>query len=200
MYVISGDEKTAMEMISMLREDYGVFVSGVSFPVVPRGVILFRMIPTASHTEEDVEKTLSAFRQMRPHEAGPFHKAFTRQPMTALVTGASRGIGRAIAARLRKAGYAVIGTLQDPPASVAVSRSGVRYLPLDLRDQRSIAALAEQVGTVDVLVDNAGMSQIGSRGRRAARPGAGNLRDQLLRSPRSHEAAAPGYARAARGG
>ena len=62
---ISGDEKTAMEMISMLREEYGVFVSGVSFPVVPRGVILFRMIPTASHTEEDVEKTLSAFRQMR---------------------------------------------------------------------------------------------------------------------------------------
>jgi glycine C-acetyltransferase len=64
-YVISGDEKTAMEMISMLREDYGIFVSGVSFPVVPRGVILFRMIPTAAHTEEDVEKTVNAFRCMR---------------------------------------------------------------------------------------------------------------------------------------
>jgi glycine C-acetyltransferase len=64
-YVISGDEKTAMAMISMLREDYGVFVSGVTFPVVPRGVILFRMIATAAHTEEDVEKTLEAFRCMR---------------------------------------------------------------------------------------------------------------------------------------
>ena len=64
-YVISGDEKTAMAMISMLREDYGIFVSGVSFPVVPRGVILFRMIPTAAHTEEDVEKTVEAFRCMR---------------------------------------------------------------------------------------------------------------------------------------
>jgi glycine C-acetyltransferase len=64
-YVVSGEEKTALEMIAMLREDYGVFVSGVSFPVVPRGVILFRMIPTASHTEADVEKTVEAFRQMR---------------------------------------------------------------------------------------------------------------------------------------
>lgn len=64
-YVISGEEKTAMEMITMLREEYGVFVSGVTFPVVPRGVILFRMIPTAAHSEEDVEKTVSAFRRMR---------------------------------------------------------------------------------------------------------------------------------------
>jgi glycine C-acetyltransferase len=64
-YVVAGEEKTALEMIAMLREDYGVFVSGVSFPVVPRGVILFRMIPTASHTEQDVEKTVDAFRQMR---------------------------------------------------------------------------------------------------------------------------------------
>jgi glycine C-acetyltransferase len=64
-YVIAGDEKTAMAMISMLREDYGVFVSGVTFPVVPRGVVLFRMIPTAAHSEEDVQRTVSAFRQMR---------------------------------------------------------------------------------------------------------------------------------------
>jgi glycine C-acetyltransferase len=35
------------------------------FPVVPPGVVLFRMIPTASHSEEDVEKTIIAFRKMR---------------------------------------------------------------------------------------------------------------------------------------
>ncbi len=64
-YVPSGDEKSAMGMISMLREDYGIFVSGVTFPVVPPGVVLFRMIPTAAHSEEDVEKTLDAFRKMR---------------------------------------------------------------------------------------------------------------------------------------
>ena len=64
-YVPSGDEKSAMGMISMLREEYGIFVSGVTFPVVPPGVVLFRMIPTAAHSEEDVEKTLDAFRKMR---------------------------------------------------------------------------------------------------------------------------------------
>jgi glycine C-acetyltransferase len=64
-YVISGDEKTAMAMISFLREEYGVFVSAVTFPVVPRGVVLFRMIPTAAHTDEDVDSTVAAFRAMR---------------------------------------------------------------------------------------------------------------------------------------
>jgi glycine C-acetyltransferase len=64
-YVPTGDEKDAMGMISLLREEHGVFVSGVVFPVVPPGVVLFRMIPTASHTEEDVERTVEAFRKMR---------------------------------------------------------------------------------------------------------------------------------------
>jgi len=64
-YVIAGDEKTAMSMIVMLREQFGVFVSAVTYPVVPRGVILFRMIPTAAHSEEDVDLTVSAFGKMR---------------------------------------------------------------------------------------------------------------------------------------
>jgi glycine C-acetyltransferase len=64
-YVIAGDEKTAMSMIVMLREQFGVFVSAVTYPVVPRGVILFRMIPTAAHSEEDVDRTLEAFGKMR---------------------------------------------------------------------------------------------------------------------------------------
>lgn len=64
-YVSSGDEQAAMRMIAMLRQEYGIFVSGVTFPVVPPGVVLFRMIPTASHSEEDVQKTLAAFEAMR---------------------------------------------------------------------------------------------------------------------------------------
>jgi short-subunit dehydrogenase len=80
----------------------------------------------------------------------------------ALVTGASRGIGKAIAARLARAGYAVTGTTRDVSALPAEARlEGVRYLSLDLRNSRSIQALAAQVGAVDVLVNNAGMSQIG---------------------------------------
>lgn len=54
-----------MRMIAYLREEHGVFVSGVMFPVVPPGVVLFRMIPTAAHTEDDVDRTLEAFRAMR---------------------------------------------------------------------------------------------------------------------------------------
>ncbi len=64
-YVPAGSEDIAMSMISMLREDYGVFVSGVTYPVVPPGIILFRMIPTASHSVEDVDITLKAFKGMR---------------------------------------------------------------------------------------------------------------------------------------
>ena len=64
-YVLAGDEKLAMSMIAMLREQFGVFVSAVTYPVVPRGVVLFRMIPTASHTEEDVDLTVAAFGKMR---------------------------------------------------------------------------------------------------------------------------------------
>lgn len=64
-YVPAGDFETGMAMVRMLRDEYGVFVSGVVYPVVPRGVILFRMIPTAAHSEEDVRITLDAFKQLR---------------------------------------------------------------------------------------------------------------------------------------
>ncbi|MEX0928239.1 MAG: aminotransferase class I/II-fold pyridoxal phosphate-dependent enzyme, partial [Balneolales bacterium] len=49
------------KIITELRESHGIFVSGVSYPVVPRGMVLIRMIPTASHTTEHIEKTLTAF-------------------------------------------------------------------------------------------------------------------------------------------
>lgn len=44
-----------------LRLNYGVFCSGVTYPVVPKGIMMLRIIPTASHTLEDVEFTLNAF-------------------------------------------------------------------------------------------------------------------------------------------
>lgn len=64
-YVPAGDLGTAMSMIRLLREEYGIFVSGVAYPVVPRGVVMFRLIPTASHCEEDVSRTLAAFKGLR---------------------------------------------------------------------------------------------------------------------------------------
>jgi len=64
-YVPAGSEEMAMGMIRLLREDYGIFVSGVTYPVVPPGVVMFRLIPTAAHSDEDAARTLEAFQQMR---------------------------------------------------------------------------------------------------------------------------------------
>ncbi len=82
---------------------------------------------------------------------------------TALVTGASSGIGRATAAALVARGYRVIGTSRRPETLTAGQRpDGVQFLPLDLTDDASIEALAGAAGPVDVLVNNAGESQSGA--------------------------------------
>ncbi|HEB29562.1 MAG TPA: aminotransferase class I/II-fold pyridoxal phosphate-dependent enzyme [Spirochaetes bacterium] len=62
---VPGEPEVAMTIIKYLREQKGIFVSGVMYPVVPKGIILLRMIPTAAHTDEQIEKTLSAFRDLR---------------------------------------------------------------------------------------------------------------------------------------
>ncbi|GAA3240290.1 SDR family oxidoreductase [Dactylosporangium siamense] len=81
---------------------------------------------------------------------------------TALVTGASSGIGKATAAALASRGYRVIGTSRRPDALKREQRlDGVEYEPLDLGDEASIEALAAAIGPVDVLVNNAGESQSG---------------------------------------
>lgn len=59
-----GDELEAAQVIIELREKYNIFCSMVIYPVVPKGVILFRLIPTAVHTEEDVDQTIEAFKQI----------------------------------------------------------------------------------------------------------------------------------------
>lgn len=52
-------------IVRALRDEYGVFVSVVTAPVVPPGVTLIRMVPTAAHSEEDIEKTLYGYEQCR---------------------------------------------------------------------------------------------------------------------------------------
>lgn len=52
----------ATNLILDLRENYGIFCSVVIYPVIPKGHILLRLIPTASHTLEDVNLTLDAFK------------------------------------------------------------------------------------------------------------------------------------------
>jgi glycine C-acetyltransferase len=55
----------ATQMIYDLRENYAIFCSVVIYPVVPKDVVMLRLIPTASHTMEDVEYTLKAFREIK---------------------------------------------------------------------------------------------------------------------------------------
>ena len=52
-------------MLVDLRENYNLFCSVVVYPVVPKGVIMFRIIPTAAHSLEDVEYTLNAFSEAK---------------------------------------------------------------------------------------------------------------------------------------
>ena len=52
-------------LISDLRENYGIFLSIVVYPVIPKGIILLRMIPTASHSLQDIDETLAAFEAIR---------------------------------------------------------------------------------------------------------------------------------------
>jgi len=59
---LKGGVGEATQVIYDLRENYRVFCSGVIYPVVPKGVIMLRLIPTAVHTMEDVEYTIDTFK------------------------------------------------------------------------------------------------------------------------------------------
>lgn len=81
---------------------------------------------------------------------------------TALVTGASSGIGLEVAKLLARKGYRVLGTSRNPDALPDDKRiDGVEYLALDLADRESVAACAQAAGPVDIVVNNAGESQSG---------------------------------------
>ena len=62
---LKGSIPEAMALVKDLRENYGIFCSIVVYPVIPKGLILLRLIPTASHTLEDVVETLDAFSSIR---------------------------------------------------------------------------------------------------------------------------------------
>jgi glycine C-acetyltransferase len=62
---LKGSVPEAMALVKDLRENYGVFTSIVVYPVIPKGLILLRMIPTATHTMEDIDITLEAFSGIR---------------------------------------------------------------------------------------------------------------------------------------
>lgn len=63
--ILEGGVPEATNVTYDLRENYSIFCSIVSYPVVPKGMIMLRVIPTAMHTLEDVEKTIEAFSQVK---------------------------------------------------------------------------------------------------------------------------------------
>lgn len=63
--MLNGTVGEATQITFDLRENYNIFCSIVSYPVVPKGIILLRLIPTAVHTLEDVAYTIKAFKEVK---------------------------------------------------------------------------------------------------------------------------------------
>jgi 3-oxoacyl-[acyl-carrier protein] reductase len=82
---------------------------------------------------------------------------------TALVTGASRGIGRAIAAELARAGASVVLSYRtsSEEAQALADEIGGRAVQADVSDAASAAALVEEAGDLDIVVNNAGVTRDG---------------------------------------
>ena len=77
-----GEVPEATNLVLDLRENYGIFCSIVVYPVIPKGQILLRLIPTAVHTHEDVERTIKAFAACREKlAAGKYVGEAVVQPM-----------------------------------------------------------------------------------------------------------------------
>jgi len=71
---LKGDLNEATALTRDLRENYGIFCSIVIYPVIPRGLILLRLIPTAAHSLEDVQRTLDAYSEMGEKLKAGFYK------------------------------------------------------------------------------------------------------------------------------
>ena len=62
---LKGTPFEATQLVYDLRENHGIFCTMVIYPVIPKGMIVLRLIPTAAHTDKDVEETLKAFSSVR---------------------------------------------------------------------------------------------------------------------------------------
>jgi glycine C-acetyltransferase len=62
---MKGGLEEATAMVMDLRENYHIFCSIVVYPVIPKGHIIYRLIPTAAHTDQDIEETLIAFTETK---------------------------------------------------------------------------------------------------------------------------------------
>ena len=81
---LKGSIPEAMALVRDLRENYGIFCSIVVYPVIPKGLILLRLIPTATHTLDDVAETLAAFEAIRDRLENGTYKRLSAAVMAAM--------------------------------------------------------------------------------------------------------------------
>lgn len=72
---MNGSIPEATNMVIDLRENFGIFCSMVVYPVIPKGMIILRLIPTAMHTMEDVKYTIDSFSKIKDKLYGGEYKA-----------------------------------------------------------------------------------------------------------------------------
>jgi len=76
---LKGDVLEAMVLVKDLREKYGVFCSIVVYPVIPKGLILLRLIPTATHNINDINETLDSFLSIRDKLEEGYYKKISER-------------------------------------------------------------------------------------------------------------------------
>ncbi|WP_392437780.1 aminotransferase class I/II-fold pyridoxal phosphate-dependent enzyme [Cruoricaptor ignavus] len=72
--MIEGTPVEATLLVKDLRENFGIFTSVVVYPVIPKGMILLRLIPTAAHTDEEINETLAAFEALHDKLVSGYYK------------------------------------------------------------------------------------------------------------------------------
>lgn len=72
---MNGSIPEATNMVIDLRENFGIFCSMVVYPVIPKGMIILRLIPTAVHSEEDVKYTIESFSKIKDKLYGGLYMA-----------------------------------------------------------------------------------------------------------------------------
>tara|TARA_B110000211_G_scaffold5439_1_gene5973 strand:- start:1850 stop:3103 length:1254 start_codon:yes stop_codon:yes gene_type:complete len=75
---LNGTVPEAFALVKDLRENYGIFCSTVIYPVIPKGLILLRLIPTATHNSNDIQVTLDAFSAIRDRLISGVYKELSK--------------------------------------------------------------------------------------------------------------------------
>ena len=77
--MMQGSPVEATLLVKDLRENYRIFTSVVVYPVIPKGMILLRLIPTASHTDAEINETLAAFEAIHDKLVNGHYKQMEQQ-------------------------------------------------------------------------------------------------------------------------